>query len=243
MRQQLLTLFLIICTVSFSQDHSFENNGIAYYNEYAYDTALYHFKKCSDHSIRCKHYVAICNAQLKNYNSAISEYKKLRSNINSDSSLFFIDYDIGLCYSHLNQYDSAIHYFQKQINRSPHCDSYYMLGNSFTQLWLVDSALNYLHLAEQIKPSDTLVIYNLAYANYMKADYSEALKYYTLLLSNRPSTIELNRVHYIRGKIFYELKLLSDALSEFNTSIQLGYSLSRKDSKLKKKIERKLNKT
>lgn len=282
MRHQIFLIPFFITTISFSQESNFEKTGLVYYNNSVYDSALSNFRQCSGSSLNCKYFAAVCTAELKNYDDAIDLYKALAPVKDSDTLLSFVNYEIGLCYSHLHKNDSAIIYFKRQVKLFSHYDSYYMIGHSYyfdnidsslkylkmaeqfkssnasdTSLnYLIkytfyidikDSSIKYLKNAEQINPSnisDTSLNFMIAHALYDKGSYAESLIYFNKLLDNRPASIELNRVHYLRGQIFYKLNRMTDALNELNLSVQLGYSLSKNDIKIKRKIERALkNKT
>lgn len=232
-----------------------------YLNLYAYDELLKFYPIYYD--LNKKHgrvvdksdyindsYLANAFYHQKNYKGAIVHYKKFANNLNADSQLLNIAgayNDIALCFKNLNQWDSALFYFNKSLHfinsnqrkldqnsfdyfqhivESNKADYFVFIGQQ-------NKALPYYQkeLEASLENSDGNIIlsayYNLAYVNFLNGQYDKALR-------NIDSSMQysLRKAEY-RVKL-YHLKAMCQA-AKGNTKIATQLFLQ--ESKLKDSIE------
>ena len=93
-----------------------------------------------------------------------------------------LDYNKGVDYYKIGQYEKAAKYFRSAINISPDfIDAYYNLGSILEYLKQYDSALSVFQQIIIRNPEDYESVYKAATIAYQLGKYDEALKYTTLI--------------------------------------------------------------
>ena len=93
-----------------------------------------------------------------------------------------LDYNKGVDYYKIGQYEKAAKYFRSAINISPDfIDAYYNLGSILEYLKQYDAALSVFQQIVIRNPDDYESVYKAASIAYQLGKYEEALKYTTLI--------------------------------------------------------------
>ena len=163
------------------------------------------FKDIKDAPIKIIFDIANLNKNAKNFSEAIKYYDQIISKIDIDSKLFGeILYRRGSCYERLADYKNSDKDLLKSLEINP--DDAYVL-NYLAYSWLereynIDSALQMLEKAYEIRGSDPYIIDSIGWAYYMINDYIKAEKFLKRAVELMPEDPIVND-HY--GDILWKL--------------------------------------
>lgn len=167
----------------------------------------------------CYYNKATSYIKLKDYTSAITILSKLLEEEDNFEGAY---YDRAFCYKNINEYSKAISDYLKAIELNPKVESfYYELARVYFETNDFDNVISILDSAEKNieKWSYKTFTYTLKGDIYFneKKDMMLAAKYYTKSIRVSPTAY----AHIQRGKVYIENKKYSEALEDFNRSLEI----------------------
>lgn len=111
----------------------------------------------------------------KKYDEAIIEYNKI---LELYSDIYLINKNIANCYFNKGDYQKAIDYYQKVLDKEPNnTDALLGIGNSYSQTEAA-KAMEYYNKINIEEIQDPIILYNMATFYYNEKDYQKALSLY-----------------------------------------------------------------
>ena len=165
--------------------------------------------------------------QKKNYIEAIDYYRKAMDILNIHNNnenlitMGILNNQIGVCYSALNDIESAIIYFKKVLET--HCipDVYTNIGISYITLKRYKDAEIYLLKSDNLKKNNVLTCSSLGSIYYYRQQYDKSIEYYNRIpLENMNDKYKYNSSFpYLSKKDFsvgfnlYDIRLNSNTIN------------------------------
>jgi ADP-heptose:LPS heptosyltransferase len=162
----------------------------------------------------------------KKYIEAIDYYRKaldilnIHNNNENLITMGILNNQIGVCYSALNDIESAIIYFKKVLET--HCipDVYTNIGISYIALKRYKDAEKYLLNSDNLKKNNVLTCSSLGSIYYYTQQYDKSIEYYNRIpLKYRDDTYKYNssfpylsKKDFVTGFKLYEIRLISNTI-------------------------------
>ena len=128
-------------------------------------------------------------------------------------------YDTGLSFLWIENYEKALSYFQKAIEKNPrYADAYFQIGYCNDKLGRFSDAIEAYKQAIRIKPDFAEAHINLGWAYYNLGRFSDAIEAYKQAIRIKPDFAE---AHINLGVAYGELGRFSDAIEAFKQAIRI----------------------
>ncbi len=155
--------------------------------------------KISDFDYR--YFLAISQFNIENYRDAIENFKKVNVTKREEEN---IDFFIGVAYYKLKEYENAISYLKRSIEKNPtHYDAWNNLGNVYMTINKYEKAKECYIKALNIKKGQE-ALFGLANIYYIKDDYERAKEYFLYSMeSHHPKKELMERAYFYLANIYF----------------------------------------
>jgi len=157
------------------------------------------------------------NMKLGNYQAAFND---LRNATELDSTNIYLDFNYGIFYLDVKNYEKAIQHFLKSIQKdeTTRFIAYYNIGKCYRYLNNFEKAIENYNAARMINPNIAPLYDNIGTANMLLGNNEEGIKNYT-------KAIELDSnfysPYYNRGNAYFNSGNFNNAISDYNKAITL----------------------
>lgn len=130
----------------------------------------------------------------------------------------------GVDFFSQGNYDEAIKYFEKVIEKFPSSiEGYYNIGVCYLRIGEVDKAVASLEKAVELNPEAIESYFALGECYFTKGETEKAINTFTRAAELQPDN---PKAHYNLGIVFYKHDMLDEALVSFNKVINLNPKFS-----------------
>ncbi|UCC38746.1 MAG: tetratricopeptide repeat protein [Candidatus Aminicenantes bacterium] len=134
------------------------------------------------------------------------------------------DLSKGVDLFRLGNYDEAIKYFEKLIEKFPSSiEGYYNIGLCYLRKGEVDKAVASLEKAVELNPESIEAHFALGECYFSKGETEKAMSTFTQAVDLQPDN---PKAHYNLAIVFYKHDMLDEALSSFAKTIELNPKFS-----------------
>lgn len=187
-----------------------------------------------------RYFLALIQFNLGKYREAIENFKKIDIIKKEEEN---IDFHIGLSYYKLKEFNLAITYFQRALEKDPaHYDSWNNLGKIYIETGNYEKAKECCKRALDIREGEE-AIFNLGYVYYQEKEYVKAKEYFKKLLNLSTKRSLLNNAYFYLASIefiendIYGAKRYLDFMENNDSKRIIGYKYYLLKGKILEKME------
>lgn len=212
------------------------DNGFEYFQQREYKKAFKEFSNCN--TIECKNMACSAQINLGEFEKAIDGLIELKT-IDTNLVLSGVDSDIGLCFFYLEQFDSAIYYYKREVSSSNFDIKFsfypnFYIGKSYYYLQNYDSSTVYFEKCILMDSTDLDCNYFISKSYWFQNKPEKCFEIIDYTLSNNPKDISFLT---LRGFLMFDGEI-EGGLEYYEKAILLGY----KPKGIQRKIIRLLRK-